>query len=298
MLLAAVIPKQGKQYLLKEEIDDVWYFKADTILDFLFGSLVIQRTDKPAMLRIAEIDKESSFAYRYDNNHDYREEYSSVFERELGTKLYKLNDWVIRPVISFDLSRYLSTTKERTLYHDLGELYYSISGNPEEFILTDLRQGWAKGALEVMDAYIDFHKNKWSSDDSRWVRSWIFNNLLITNDDETGYLFRDVTIDEMFSTVKYIQAKYHPVIYKDSDCIRTLEYGAWTHYFVQQGFDLDQAYKAASQRLEALCKGRMQLWKANHLYTPYDKHFSQHILYKTILKGKYNIFCRESLNYQ
>lgn len=59
MLLAAVIPKQGKQYLLKEEIDDVWYFKADTILDFLFGSLVIQRTDKPAMLRIAEIDKES-----------------------------------------------------------------------------------------------------------------------------------------------------------------------------------------------------------------------------------------------
>lgn len=298
MLLAAVIPKQGKQYLLKEEIDDVWYFKADTILDFLFGSLVIQRTDKPAMLRIAEIDKESSFAYRYDNNHDYREEYSSVFERELGTKLYKLNDWVIRPVISFDLSRYLSTTKERTLYHDLGELYYSISGNPEEFILTDFRQGWAKGALEVMDAYIDFHKNKWSSDDSRWVRSWIFNNLLITNDDETGYLFRDVTIDEMFSTVKYIQAKYHPVIYKDSDCIRTLEYSAWTHYFVQQGFDLDQAYKAASQRLEALCKGRMQLWKTNHLYTPYDKHFSQHILYKTILKGKYNIFCRESLNYQ
>ena len=253
MLLAAVIPKQGKQYLLKEEIDDVWYFKADTILDFLFGSLVIQRTDKPAMLRIAEIDKESSFAYRYDNNHDYREEYSSVFEREFDTKLYKLNDWVIRPVISFDLSRYLSTTKERTLYHDLGELYYSISGNPEEFILTDLRQGWAKGALEVMDAYIDFHKNKWSSDDSRWVRSWIFNNLLITNDDETGYLFRDVTIDEMFSTVKYIQAKYHPVIYKDSDCIRTLEYSAWTHYFVQQGFDLDLAFKAASQRLEALC---------------------------------------------
>lgn len=290
MLLAAVVPTNGKQHLFDKEIDDILYFSTDTILDFLFGILVTQYTDQHAMIRFAEVDKPSALEYRWDCNHDHHFEYVKVQVPELNTTLYKLDDWVNRPVISFDLDKYLKEPDSSRLFKSLDDMYYGISGQQSEYTIVDLTHDWSKCVIDVVRTYIKVNRDTWCEDDVRWVRSWLFNNLLVDNSGETDLRFREVTLNEMFATVKYVQSKPHPVIYKDSDCIRVLELSCWTYYFQKHGLDVERAYKAATIEMENLCKGRLQKWKNEHLYTPYDKHFSQRILYKTIMNGKYNIY--------
>ena len=290
MLLAAVVPKSGKQCLFGKETDDTFYFRVENILDFLFGVLVIERTLEPSMLLLAEVGKPSSVEYRFNNDHDAHDEYEISIESNLAVPLYKLNDWVIRPVISFCLDRYMYKSEEPTLYNGISELFYSISGYTDEHECVDMRNSWANGVIGILDAYVNTHRSRWTADNTKWAKSWIFNNLLVSNDTETNFIFRRCKIDDLFASVKYVQSKVHPILYKDLDCIRTLEYGIWMYHYMQHGADIDQAYKTAEQRLDEICRGRLQLWKNNCLYTPYDKHFSQRIIFKTIMSGRYDIY--------